>query len=354
VQAFHPLRVVEVTTLTDEAVAVTFDVPPELSGTFAYQPGQHVTVRAMIDGEDVRRSYSICANANAGKLRIGIKKLPQGKFSNWAVDSLRAGDVLELMPPVGEFVIEPDPLHLRHYGAVAAGSGITPVLSLVSTTLESEPGSRWTLIFGNREARTVMFLDELSGLKDRYPERLHLIHVLSREETVMPLFHGRLDAARLGSLFDALVPVVTVDEWYLCGPFEMVQDARRVLGSRGVEDHRIHDELFFAGPLDPSSLPPEPVDDPDAITLNFTLEGRTSTVKMRAASSVLDAALRVRRELPYSCKGGMCASCKARLIEGKVRMDKNWALVESELEDGYILTCQSHPLTPMLVVDYDV
>lgn len=350
---FHPLRVVEVRTETDDAVSVTFDVPPALAGTFRYLPGQHVTVRALVDGEDVRRSYSICANANSGKLRIGVKRLPGGTFSTYITTRLSAGDVLDVMAPVGEFTIDPDPDRSRSYGAIAAGSGITPVLSLVSTTLEAEPGSRWTLVLGNRAARTVMFLEELEGLKDRYPDRLHLIHVLSREGSTLPLFSGRIDAERLHGLFDTLVDPGTVDEWFLCGPFDMVHAARSVLEGRGTLPGRVHDELFFAGPIDPALLPPEPEPGTGVVTLVLTLESRSSTVRMRPESALLDAALRVRPELPYSCKGGMCASCKALLVEGSVHMERNHALVASDLDAGFVLTCQAHPTSDHVVVDYD-
>ena len=349
--SFHRLRVTEVTTLTDEAVVVTFDVPPELARDFAYAAGQHVTVRAEVDGADVRRSYSICSNANTGKLRIGVKRLPGGAFSTWATTHLRAGAELDVMPPVGEFIVDPRP---RHYGAVTAGSGITPVLSLVSTTLEAEPRCRWTVIFGNRSADQIMFLDELEGLKDRYPDRLHLIHVLSREEGVMPLFTGRIDEAKLTELLDDVVSPAAPSEWFLCGPYEMVMAARAVLETRGVPAEFIHDELFFAGPLDESSLPPEPLEHAGTVELSVILDGRSTTTRMLPETSVLDAALRIRAELPFSCKGGMCASCKARVVEGEVRMDKNWALVDYELAAGFVLTCQSHPTSDRLVVDYDV
>lgn len=350
---FHPLRVTEVAPLTDDAVAITLDVPADLAATFRYLPGQHVTVRAIVDGEDVRRSYSICANANDGKLRIGVKRLPGGRFSTWATTRLAAGTVLDVMPPIGEFTIEPRPGAARHHAAIAAGSGITPVLSLLSTTLESEPDSSWTVLFGNREARSVMFLDELEGLKDRHPDRLHLVHVLSREDTGLPLFHGRLDAERLTALLGRVVDADDVDDWFLCGPFDMVHTARDVLAARGVPADRIHDELFFAGPLDPDALVTPPDEGEGVVSLTVTLEGRATTVRMRPETSILDAALAVRSELPFSCKGGMCASCKAKVVEGEVRMDKNWALVKEDLDQGFVLTCQAHPLTDHVAVDYD-
>ena len=350
---FHPLRVADVRPETDDAVSITFEVPDDLAAEYRYLPGQHVTLRALIDGEDVRRSYSICANANDGVLRVGVKRLPGGVFSTYATTALAAGDTLEVMPPVGEFTISPDPANARHYGAVAAGSGITPVLALVATVLEAEPQSRFTLLFGNRAARSIMFLEELEGLKDRYPDRFHLIHVLSRESGAVPMFSGRLDAERLTQLFDVIVDTDTVDDWFLCGPFEMVQAARLVLEARGVLPSAIHDELFFAGPLDAADLPPEPVDEAGAVTITFTVDGRSSTTRMRPETSILDAALRVRGELPYSCKGGMCASCKARVVEGTVEMDKNYALVEDDLNAGYVLTCQAHPTSDTVVVDFD-
>jgi ring-1,2-phenylacetyl-CoA epoxidase subunit PaaE len=347
---FYPLRVIEVTPLTDDAVAVSFDVPGHLREAFSFAAGQHVTVKADIDGVDVRRSYSICSNANEGKLRVGIRRLPGGAFSQWATTELAAGTVLDVMPPVGGFTVTARPIR---YGAVAAGSGITPIISLVSTTLEAEPECRWIVIFGNRGADSVMFLDELEGLKDRYPYRLQIVHVLSREQTSVPLFSGRIDGPKLAELLDRVVGPDLPEEWFLCGPYEMVMSAREVLGRRGIEPSLIHDELFFAGPLDPATLPPEPEDQEGTVSLYLTLDGRSSSTRMRPESSILDAALRVRRELPYSCKGGMCASCKARVLEGEVRMDKNWALVASELADGYVLTCQAHPLTESVTVDYD-
>ncbi len=350
---FHSLRVIEVVPETDDAVSVTFDVPEELADDYGYLPGQHVTLRAVIDGADVRRSYSICANANTRKLRVGIKRLAGGAFSTYATTQLQAGDVVDVMPPVGEFTITPDPAASRHYGAIAAGSGITPVVALVSTVLETEPQSRFTLVFGNRGAGSIMFLEELEGLKDRYHARFQLVHVLSREGGELPLFTGRIDGAKLEQLFASVVDADTVDDWYLCGPFEMVEAARTTLQARGVSAANIHDELFFAGPIDPASLPQEPEDEEGTVALTFVLDGRSSSVRMRPETNVLDAALAVRNELPYSCKGGMCASCKARVVEGSVDMDKNYALVDEDLAAGYVLTCQSHPTTETLVVDFD-
>lgn len=350
---FHTLVVESVDPLTDDAVAVTFGVPDDLADRFRYLPGQHVTVKAEIDGDDVRRSYSVCANANEGTLRVGIKRLDGGAFSTYATTRLRPGEQLEVMPPVGEFTITPDPSRARHYGAVAAGSGITPVLSLVSTTLETEPSSRWTIVFGNRAASSIMFLDELEGLKDRFPTRLQLIHVLSREQPDLVLFAGRIDGDKLQRMFDAVVPFDRVDEWYLCGPFEMVRSARDVIEGRGVDPGRVHDELFFAGPPESAAVSQgEEVE--GSVELTVSIDGRTLETRMDPDMTILDAASRVKDGMPYSCKGGMCATCKAQLTEGEVRMDRNYALVESELEAGYVLTCQSHPVGDAVSVDYDV
>lgn len=350
---FHPLRVSEITPLTDDSVAVSFDVPPELAETFEFLPGQHVTVRATIDGEDVRRSYSICANANEGKLRVGIKRLQGGVFSGYATTQLRAGDVVDVMSPVGEFCIEPRPEKAIHRVAIAAGSGITPVVSLISTTLESEPGSTWALLYGNRTANSVMFLEELEGLKDRYPDRFQLFHMLSREGSDLPLLSGRIDPDKIRLVYRRLLGDREIEGWYLCGPFEMVTMARSTILDLGIDQAAIHDELFFAGPPDPSALPPEPATGEGSVSLTVILDGRAVDTRMTPATSILDAALRVRSELPFSCKGGMCATCKGRIEEGEVRMDKNYALIDSEVEAGYVLTCQSHPVSDRVVVRYD-
>lgn len=350
---FHPLTVTEVSPLTDEAVTVTLDVPEELAASFRFLPGQHVTMRQLVAGEDVRRSYSICAPAHGGKLRVGIKRLPGGVFSTFATETLRAGDVVDVMPPVGEFTIDIDPGRSRRAVAIVAGSGITPVISLLSTSLELEPESSWTLIYGNRTANTVMFLDELEGLKDRFHPRFQLFHILSREGSDVPLLSGRIDEEKLRTIHDRLLGDEPVDGWYLCGPYDMVMTARRTLETLGVAPERIHDELFFAGPVDPSRLPPEPPPGDGSVDLRVILDGRAVETRMTPETSILDAALRVRPELPFSCKGGMCATCKGRVEDGEVRMAKNYALVDAEVEAGYVLTCQAHPVSDRVVVRYD-
>ncbi|MFV1960566.1 MAG: 1,2-phenylacetyl-CoA epoxidase subunit PaaE [Acidimicrobiia bacterium] len=350
---FHQLRVTEVSTLTEDSVTITLDVPAELSETFVYVPGQHVTIRAFIDGEDVRRSYSICTNANSPKLRVGIKRLPGGAFSTYATSDLEAGDVLDVMAPVGDFTIEIDPASPRRAVAIAAGSGITPVISLIATSLESEPFSNWTLLFGNRTANSIMFLEELEGLKDRFRSRFQLFHVLSREGSDVPLLSGRIDEDKIRTIHDRLLGQTPVDDWYLCGPYEVVMMATETLQMLGVAESSIHDELFFAGPVDPSTLPPEPPPGEGTVGLTVILDGRAVDTRMSPETSILDAALRVRSELPFSCRGGMCATCKGRIEEGEVTMEKNYALIDEEVEAGYVLTCQSHPVSDRVVVRYD-
>jgi ring-1,2-phenylacetyl-CoA epoxidase subunit PaaE len=356
--AFHELRVAAVDPLTDDAVAVCFGVPAELRSAFAFQPGQHLTVRRRTGDEDVRRSYSICSTpadlAAKGVLRIGVRLVEGGAFSGFALRELRAGHTVEVLPPLGHFTTALDPARERHYAAVVAGSGITPVLSLVATALSVEPTSRFTVLYGNRTAATVMFAEELGDLKDRYPDRLHLVHVLSREAQGADLLSGRLDADRLGRIFGdvGLVAVDDVDEWFLCGPYGMVLDARQALAARGVDESTVRTELFHVEEAPAAPRPRTAVDRPGA-TVTVRLDGRTSEITVAPDERILDAALRSRPELPYACKGGVCSTCRARLVEGKVEMARNFALEDDELAAGYILTCQATPVTDRLVIDYD-
>jgi ring-1,2-phenylacetyl-CoA epoxidase subunit PaaE len=362
---FHPLPVAAVDRLTDDAVAITFAVPVELRDGFAFRAGQHLTVRRLdpADGADVRRSYSICSTpaelAEHGRLRIGVKEIPDGAFSGYAGTLLRAGDAVDVMPPLGNFTTAFEPGRARRYGALVAGSGITPVLSLVATALAVEPASTVTLVYGNRYARSVMFAEEVADLKDRYPARLQLVHVFSQEPGESPLLSGRIDAERFGRLLETIVPADRVDEWFLCGPYGMVTQAQRVLAGRGVPAEAVHTELFHvAEPPAPPRRPTGtggsglPATGPDS-AVTILLDGRASNFSMGREERVLDAALRVRGELPYACKGGVCSTCRARVVEGEVSMARNYALEPDELAAGYVLTCQSSPLTDKLVIDYD-
>jgi ring-1,2-phenylacetyl-CoA epoxidase subunit PaaE len=349
---FHPLPVIGLDRLTDEAVAVTFAVPEQLRAVYSFAPGQHVTVR--LPEGDVRRSYSICSTpaelAGTGRLRIGVKEVPGGVFSSFAVRALKAGDAVEVLPPLGHFTTAFHPGRVRRYAAVAAGSGITPVLSLIATGLAVEPQSEFTLVYGNRHARSVMFAEELADLKDRHPARFQLIHVLSREPGEAPLLSGRIDADRMTRLLDTLIPAERIDEWFLCGPYAMVTQVQAVLRARGAGT--VHQELFFA-----DDAPPPAVDRPTTADVGaeatIVLDGRSTTVTVAPGERVLDAALRVRPELPYACKGGVCSTCRAKLVSGDVTMARNYALEPDEVAAGYVLTCQSTPTTDRLTIDYD-
>ena len=355
---FHPLAVVAVAPLTDDSVVVTFAIPPELREAYAFAPEQHLTVRRKVDGAEIRRSYSICSTPSlalgAGLVRIGVREIADGAFSLFATRDLRPGDTVDVLPPLGHFTTDLTPDRSRHYAAIVAGSGITPVLSLIEAALDTEPGSRFTLLYGNRRAATVMFADDLADLKDRYPQRLHLVHVLSREPRASALLSGRLDGDRLRAILaSGLVDPSSVDEWFLCGPYGMVLEAQSVLAGLDGPARPVHTELFHVeGEPAP---PPRGADDPPATgaTVTLLLDGRESTVTMTSDERVLDAALRVRSELPYACKGGVCSTCRARLVEGEVVMAHNYALEPDEIAAGYVLTCQSSPLTDRLVIDYD-
>lgn len=356
---WHDLSVAAVEPLTEDAVAVTFDVPEDLAAEFAFVAGQHLTLRHDLDGADVRRSYSICVTPawarDHGQLRVGVKHLGGGAFSTWVLDELRPGARLQVMAPQGHFTCPGDPAVGRHHVAIAAGSGITPVLSLLASALEQEPHSRATLLYGNRRTSSIMFLEELEDLKNRFPARFHLINVLSREAQDVDLFSGRLDAGRIGRILDVMLPVDGVDEWYLCGPFEMVTGARDLLEARGARPGHVHLELFHVGDEPPPPRSEEELAaDAVAATVTVNLDGRTTRVEMPSrAESILDATLRARPDAPFACTGGVCGTCRARLVKGEVRMDRNYALEPDELARGLVLACQSHPVTDEVELDYD-
>jgi ring-1,2-phenylacetyl-CoA epoxidase subunit PaaE len=350
---FHPLRVAEVEPLTDDSVAITFDVPDELREAYRFTQGQHLTIRCDLGGEGVRRNYSICAPVTTGRLRIGVKRIPGGAFSAYAMEQLQPGDELDVMTPTGRFFTTLDAGQARHYVAIVAGSGITPVLSILASALEVERHSRFTLLYGNRTTSSIMFLEELEDLKNRYPDRFALLHFLSRETQEAPLFDGRLDRDKLTTVLAALLPPEDVDEWFLCGPYEMVQEARATLLDHGVDQRHVHMELFHA---EAAPRPPAPAQTQPGTgsQVRVTLDGRETGLELApGAEPVLDAVLRVRADAPYACKGGVCGTCRAKLLEGTVRMDQNYALEQDEIERGYVLTCQSHPTSDKVVLDYD-
>lgn len=349
---FHPLRVSAVDRLTDDAVAITFDVPAELAEAYHFSPGQHLTVRTPAAGDDLRRNYSICSSAGSGRLTIGVKHIPGGGFSTYALKKLQVGDEIDVMTPTGRFYTEPSPERQRRLGLIAAGSGITPVLSILSSVLEYEPASSATLLYGNRSSASVMFLEELQDLKDRFPARFQLVNVLSRERPGIELLAGRIDGPKLDRFLDTLLPPETVDEWYLCGPQEMVDELRTTLRARGVPRDHVHTELFHAGPV--AAPAPPAAEAAGDCELTAVLDGRRSNLRMaRTGPSVLEAVLGARPDAPFACRGGVCGTCRAKLVDGTVRMDQCYALEPEEVRRGYVLTCQSHPTSDRLVVDYD-
>jgi ring-1,2-phenylacetyl-CoA epoxidase subunit PaaE len=349
----HALRVSDIERLTDDSLAITFDVPDELREVFSFSPGQHIAL-VRPGGDDVRRSYSICSPAE-GPLRVGVKRLPDGAFSTYAHDQLKPGDTLEVFPPSGRFTTAFDPARARHYVAIAAGSGITPVLSLISSALAIEPDSRCTVIYGNRTTSSIMFLEELEDLKDRYRERLHLIHVLSRESQEVELAAGRIDGPKLRRILETLVPPDSVDEWFLCGPLGMVLDARETLIDAGVRATTIHRELFHTDDAPPPAIEwPADAAPTDGAAVEVVLDGRRTQLRVpENGPSILDAVLRERPDAPFACKGGVCGTCRCRLVEGRVWMDHAYALEDDELAAGLVLACQSHPVTDTVVLDFD-
>jgi len=350
--AFHPLRVAEVQPLCEDAAAVGFAIPPELAAEFAHLPGQSLTLRREVDGRDERRSYSICSPAGTAP-RIGVRVVPGGLFSSWLVHGLRPGDTVEVMAPTGAFTPElgtPD-----HHVLIAAGSGITPMLSIAESVLAGHEGARVTLFYGNRRTGTVMFGDELADLKDLYPARFQLAHVLSREPREAELLSGRLDAERLTALIGGLVDVEGADHWWLCGPQGMITEAQRVLAGLGVPADRVHRELFFADdePVTPLRHADETVGSGPVSQVTVVLDGRSTTAALPVDRTVLESAQRSRPDLPFACKGGVCGTCRALVTEGRVDMRRNFALEPAEVEAGYVLTCQSFPASEAVTVNYD-
>lgn len=356
---FHPLRIKEVRQETSECVSVVFEVPEHLQQDFRFSQGQSLTVRKPFGDEDVRRTYSICSSPLDREWRVAIKKVAGGLFSTFANEELKKGDTLEVMPPVGRFYTDLDPAATKHYIAFAAGSGITPVLSLIKTTLATEPGSSFTLIYGNKSRSSIIFFEELEGLKNKYIDRFSLVHILSRERTDTPLNSGRMDRDKLDEL-GRLVDYASYDEFFICGPETMIFCVRDFLQEKGVDKKKIHFELFttpgqkaeVGGQKANNSLQ----DTGPKSEVTVKLDGRSFDFSLPFASTetILDAALQQGADLPFACKGGVCCTCRARLVKGEVAMDVHWGLEDEEIAQGYILTCQSHPKTEKVVVDFDV
>ncbi|MDP9101728.1 MAG: 2Fe-2S iron-sulfur cluster-binding protein [Actinomycetota bacterium] len=346
---FHPLTVADVRRETDDCLSLAFAVPAELAAEFAFLPGQYLTLRAVLDGTEVRRSYSLCSAPSDGELRVAVKHVPGGVFSGHVASSVRVGDVLEVLAPDGRFTPLPEPRPHRHVLGIAAGSGITPVIGIVRHVLATEPTARVTLVYGNRGLASVIFREALADLKDRYLDRLRVLHVLSREGTALPVSSGRIDADKVGLLCQTLLDPHDVDEVFVCGPQEMSVAVRAALLTAGVDAHRVHVELFGT-----PTAPPPPPPDPSATgaVAKVVLRGITATVEVEPGETLLDAGRRAGLELPWSCTAGVCATCRAR-VSGAVDMAVNHALEPWELEAGYRLTCQSRAVDRDLVVDYD-
>ncbi|MEO6328416.1 MAG: 1,2-phenylacetyl-CoA epoxidase subunit PaaE [Ginsengibacter sp.] len=352
---FRKLVVKNIEKLTPDSVAVSFDIPPGLQSEFAFKPGQNITIKKNINGEELRRSYSICSSPLDNEFKIGIKKAFNGLFSTYANSQLNVGDVLEVMPPSGMFYTELHPVNKKNYLAYAAGSGITPIISIIRTALATEPQSTFTLIYGNRNRLSIMFKDELEALKDRYINRFSLHHILSREKMETDINHGRIDEQKCMQL-TRLMNIDIVDEFFICGPEEMTFCVEKFLKSRGVDGKKIHFELFTTPTRKRTVINYEAIKETnESSRVSVKLDGRSFDFNLDYNSNnILDAALAEGADLPFSCKGGVCTTCKAKLIEGEIEMEVNYGLEPDEVKAGFILTCQSHPRSKVVVVDYDV
>ena len=363
VPRFHDLTVARVNPEAAGAVAITFAVPAELQERFAFEPGQFLTLRSTIEGQDVRRNYSICSTRSRygshGELEVGIRPMEGGVFSNWAATQLKAGDTLAVMPPDGRFTIrKPRALHRVGF---AAGSGITPILSIIASTLEESDSAKFTLVYGNRRMSSVMFNEALQDLKDKYKNRLTLIHVLSRQAQEVPLLEGRIDAAKVQQLIDTLLPAKSMDEVFVCGPEAMIDAVQGALTSAGVPAERIYSERFTSPTLEnltpdarrAAVVQPDPEAPAGQVQLTVLIDGKSHELAMRTDQHVLDVALSAGLDLPYSCKAGVCCTCRAKVLDGAVVMDKNFTLEADEMAQGFVLSCQARPTSDRLVVSYD-
>ena len=363
VPRFHDLTVARVNPEAAGAVAITFAVPAELQERFAFEPGQFLTLRSTIDGQDVRRNYSICSTRSRygshGELEVGIRPMDGGVFSNWAATQLKAGDTLAVMPPDGRFTIrKPRALHRVGF---AAGSGITPILSIIASTMEESDSAKFTLVYGNRRMSSVMFNEALQDLKDKYKNRLTLIHVLSRQAQEVPLLEGRIDGAKVQQLIDTLLPAKSMDEVFVCGPEAMIDAVQGALTSAGVPAERIYSERFTSPTLEnltpdarrAAVVQPDPEAPAGQVQLTVLIDGKSHELAMRTDQHVLDVALSAGLDLPYSCKSGVCCTCRAKVLDGAVVMDKNFTLEADEMAQGFVLSCQARPTSDRLVVSYD-
>ena len=352
---FHRLIVRDVKRETEDAVSIAFSVPPDLTDDYRFAPGQYLTLRATLDGEDIRRSYSICSGLDDGELRIAVKKVDDGLFSVWANDNIKAGDELDVMTPTGRFGVARNGDDGQLHVGFAAGSGVTPILSIVRSVLERERRSKFFLFYGNRSADNILFLEELEELKDRFLDRFSIFHVLSREEQDLPILNGRLNGEKVRVLLKAMLPAAAIDHVFICGPDGMSDELEPALHDSGVAADRIHVERFVSAL---GGKPrPKPIivseDAPPKHVAALIVDGKRREAPVAEGEAILDAALRAGMDLPFACKGGMCSTCRAKLVEGEAVMSVNYSLEPWELKAGFILTCQAHPTTPRVVVDFD-
>ncbi len=354
---FHSLKVKGIKKETDDCVSVTFDIPDTLKSDFAYNQGQSLTMRTTIGEEEVRRTYSLCSSPLENEWKVAIKKVEDGLFSTFANFNLKIGDVLDVMQPVGKFYVELNPANKKNYLAFAAGSGITPLLSIIKTTLHTEPHSSFTLVYGNKSRSSIIFFEELEGLKNKYLSKFNFINILSRERTDSSINFGRINMEKLVEL-SKLINYSSIDETFICGPEEMIFSVKEFLEQKGINKKNIHFELFTTPGQKKTEIKSPKLETNDGPKSNITvkLDGRSFDfeLSLNSDASILDAALQQGADLPFACKGGVCCTCKARLLEGEVAMDVHWGLEDEEVEQGYILTCQSHPKTEKVVVDFDV
>ncbi len=356
---FHKITVKNIRKETPDCISVSFDIPGHLSEEFRFTHGQNITIRKTIDGEELRRNYSICSSPGDNDFRVAIKQMGGGKFSTWANQNLREGDVLELLPPTGKFNSPLDPAARKKYLAFAAGSGITPIMSILKTTLQTEPQSQFTLVYGNRDRKSIIFREELENLKNKSMNRLQVIHILSRETTDSQVNHGRIDTRKCDELCNKLLDVSAFDEIFICGPEEMIFSVKHFLEERGVPQDHIHFELFSSPVAHQKELAANPViaerkETRTISNIRIRLDGIVSSFPLSSeGDTILNAALKHGIDLPFACKGGVCSTCRAKLQEGQVQMDLNYALEAEEVEKGFILTCQSHPKTDTVFVDFD-
>jgi len=351
---FHTLTIQDITQETKDCVSIAFHIPEHLKKAFSFTQGQNITLKTMINGTEVRRSYSLCSSPLSNQFRVAIKRVDGGVFSTFANEHLKVGDSVEVMSPAGKFYTELNPTNTKNYVAFAAGSGITPILSIVETTLIAEPQSNFILVYGNKNHNSIIFKESLEALKNKFLQRFQLIHILSRERTDADVNFGRIDSTKLQQL-SSLINYKTIHEFFICGPEEMIFCVKDFLTAQSIEQKKIHFELFAASTPKTKTATTTTTDTTAKSNISVTVDGRSFDFDLPFnGTNILDAALQQGADLPYACKGGVCCTCKAKLLEGQVQMDVHWGLEHEEIEQGFILTCQSHPITEKVVIDFDV